>query len=481
MSNQTDFEHGNLHLTYRDLPNQIPQITSVIFMNRNLETLIDQTIFSTLVGTRKTQPFEELVYIDSTFRNFAFKYFAELTVLENVRHELAVGCADFFFSHVCKFYWNLVCNVGSKNMANAFLRTVCNIVDKWEKKTGNEIHKGTPYYFLTFGFLQEGDVDSAFASMFKAIDEDEKSKDPILGVGAYKMSPAYKYVSLIDDKYNFLYGSITELRKMVRKHISIFNKNITVLPRFSISKLDSRFLQNDDRDIEQIKYLFTYCLEKIRAYLKQMRPLPENDFYKIRNAHLFFNLGLITDKILEKTYKQTFRSHVKRRDMTMNDGIALLFEDKGWIGPLSVAQKKDPRRSLNFRPNLPKDPTDLIDKLLIRRIAVTCNNRPLNFEMRVMQLAVKLRNFAGHNIRKQDVFVKEYPKIVTWLLSSIFVAISVMSYHQRRGLGPARTPTGPGAVVNSTTTTTYYTSSQIPVTSMPPMGTVGPYENQPED
>lgn len=472
------FRSADLLVKYYDVPNEIPQITSVIFKKRNLVGWIQETIFSTLLGTKKYLPHEEFVHVDPNFKTLAYQYFDEMVKLEKAKRDLAVGCTDFFFNNVCVLYWNLIANGGSKNLAIAFLEEICSITDKWEKKK-TRIHKGTPYFFLTFGFLEEGDIDSAFATMFEAVNEDRESKDPILGTGSYKKSPAYKYVSLVDDRKNYLYDSIFELRNLVKGHITKFNKASRARPKFTMRTLDTRFLQSDDTELEQIKYLFTYCLEKNRKYRKQLPTLPNNDFYKIGDANFFFNLCLITDKILETRYKQTFRSHVKRRDMTMNDGIALLFEDKGWIGKLTSNQKKDPRTSLRIRPNLPKnDPKELVDKLFLNPVRLTCNTRPFNFEMRVMQLAVKLRNYAGHNIRKQDVFVKNYPQIVEWLFSSIFIAVSTLPA-PKKSAKKSKIPQPPKSTATiisqpttySTTTTT--SSSQSVVTSLPSRGTIG--------
>lgn len=424
MSTVQTFSHGNLVVSYELIPNEIPRVKNVFLNSINMENLINRTIFSTLAGVRKIHPYKELIVIDSSFVKLTDKILNAIANLNNVNPQLAVGCSDFFFQRVCNYYWNLVQNVGSKNLANEFLSSICDFVEKWEKKTGNQIHKGTPYYFLTYGYCEEGDLDSAFACMFKAINEDNQSKDPILGAGTYRNSPAYKYVSLVNDVNNFLIGSIRLLREMLSKYITSFNSQKSTLPRFSIKKFESRFLQNPDVDIEQIKYLFVFCLETIRKYLNQRAPFQKNDFYKIRNSNIFFDLGLITDKILEKAYKSDFRRHVPRRHMVMNDGVALLFEDKNWIPSLTANQKRDPRNALQFSPRLANDPKELIDDLFLNPIRITCNTRPLNYEMRVIQLSRKLRNFGGHNIETQDVFVSEYPKIITWLISAIIVALS---------------------------------------------------------
>lgn len=480
MSTVQKYSHDNLDITYVDVPGDVPRVKLVCLQSQSLDELLRTLVFSTLVGTKKTLPFEELVYVDPAFSQLATDYFNELSSLDATRPELAISCADFFFEHVCRFYWHLVLNVGSKNLAIAFLKTICNIVDKWEskpKEPKKRIHKGTPYYFLTFGFLQTGNIDSAFASMFKAIDEDKKSEDSVLGTGAFKSSPAYKYASLIDDQNNYLIESIRELRKIIRRYITGFNKKTSITPKFTIRKLDARLLQNDDEDIQQIKYLFTYCLEKIRAYLAQMQSLPENDFYKIRNADLFFDLGLITDKILEKAFLSTFKIYKPkaRRAMTMGDGVVLLFEKRGWIGRLTPAQRDDPRGSLNFTPNLPKrarkDMKTLIDTLFTNPITYSCNGQPVNFEMRVLLLAQKLRNFGGHNIRKQDVFVNKFKDIVKWLISAVFIATSSLPQPplvQR----PQRTPTQQQRTLAQTGIVTYSSSSPTPPTDVPPIGTL---------
>lgn len=413
--------HGLLDIVYSQVAGGVPSIEFVGLDGQRLDALIRSRIDSTLVGTYRYQPYNEHIHIDPDFERLASKVFDEIASLHNSYPLVSVSCADFFFNHVCTIYWDLIINKGSKNLARAFLEEICSIVDRWEKRKRKRVHKGTPYFFLTFVYRQVGDIDSAFASAFRAIQEDKDSLDPVLGSGTYKNSPAYKYASIVDDINNYLYDAVTELRKMLKSYITEFNR--TVPYRFAIRKIDIKLFQGNPR-LGQIGHFFVYTLECIRKYLMQITTMPANDFYRMKNSRDIFNLCLITDKILEFKYKTEFRQHVPKRDMYMSDGVVLLFEDNQWISQLTSNQRKDPKMHLKISPRLPKNPRDLVDKLIINPINFTCNGRTANDQMRFMLLAYGLRNIGAHELEKQDVFVSEYKKIIKWLLFSTFMAIN---------------------------------------------------------
>lgn len=159
----------------------------------------------------------------------------------------------------------------------------------------------------------------------------------------------------------------------------------------------------------------------------------------------------------------------------MGDGVTLLFEEKGWIDKLTQNQKKNPRKYLTIEKRLPKNkPKEWIERLFLTPIKINCNGKPASYKMRVMLLALNLRNYAGHNIRKQDVFVEKYPQIVDWLLSAIFIAVSSLPKPEKKTKLPkAPQPSKPKAkIAPKSTTSTTKTSNQTVVTSYP-MGTLG--------
>ena len=382
--------------------------------------LIKQYNSANFVGICKYGSYRERVSLDPQFRTFAHQIFDEIHNLQTNNLALSVGSADYFFNHVCGLYWDLIVNKGSKNLACAFLEEICLMVNKWENRS-RRIHKGTPYYFLTFAYREMGDIDSAFASAFKAIHEDEKSVDPILGAGSYKNSPAFKYASIVDDKANYLYDVVVEIRDMINMYITKFQSHVSY--QFSIVDIDNKFLRGDP-DLEDVAHFFVYTLESINKYLNQIPTLPRNDFYKLKNSRDIFNLCLVIDKILQYKYESSFKSYRPGRSMYISDGIVLFFDEKGWIPALTNAQKRDPKSYMNIQPPLPNSTTRKINKILSNTSLLTFNGSPVNDEMRFMLLAHCLRNIGAHEIKKLSIFVSRYKKIVENLLFSVFVSIN---------------------------------------------------------
>ena len=228
---------GPFNIRYNDKPGDTPEILAALYNNNDLHNLININVSSTLVGTYKYEPYNEHICISSNFEKVAFEIFDEIINVKRINPSFAVALADFFFQRCCIVYWNLIINIGSKNQACVFLEKICELVDKWEKSRKQEIHKGTPYFFLTFIYRELGDIDSAFASAFRAIKEDIASKDPILGVGAYRNSPAFKYVSIKDDKANYLYNDVMEIRKFMYVFSSL--KRSSIRPSFFYCMMSS--------------------------------------------------------------------------------------------------------------------------------------------------------------------------------------------------------------------------------------------------
>jgi len=410
----------NFNIDYDMVPNEIPKIKTVIYKGENLASLIQTRIYSTIYGTKQYQPFKEFIQIDPEFEKLGFEIFREINGVQQIKPEMAIALADFFFNQICIFYWSLIRN-GSKNLAQIFLEKICLLVDGWEKQT--KIHKGTLYYFLTFVYRELGNTDAAISSAFKAIEEDKRNLDPLFGVGTYKKSPAYKYVSLKDDKNNYLFDTICELRKFLNDYAIKFDK----IESFSLQDLDKKIFQSSNNELEQIGHFLMYNVELISKYEKQMSTLPHNDFYRMKNIRDIFNLCLITDKILQIKYETVFKQYGNTRKMYIKDGVVLLFEDKKWINSLSNSEKKDPRSVLNkIQPEIPDKLVDLITQFFTAPIKFTCCGKNLNYQMRFMLFASALRNMGAHEIGKDDTYVEKYALVIKWLFYSIFVALKAL-------------------------------------------------------
>src|SRR5208283_2039217 len=116
--------------------------------------------------------------------------------------------------------------------------------------------------------------------------------------GDMKKAPGYKTASLIDDQKNRMYASVVRpLRVYISAFITWHNK--TTGRRFLIQTLDQKFLQSDD--MENLKLFFVANLHEVY----NLRPLNSsrmisNDFTLLKVIDTLFNIGLITDQVLEK-------------------------------------------------------------------------------------------------------------------------------------------------------------------------------------
>lgn len=169
-------------------------------------------------------------------------------------------------------------------------------------------------------------------------------------------------------------------------------------------------------------YLFVYCLENLLKYEKQFKHLPvKNDFYQLRNASSIFDFCLIADKILEYKYEGKFRSLFPRKHPTIAGMIWCLFDDKGWIA--NIPHAGELKNKLNPKV-LNLEPDKAVPLLL--RMNVSLDGSPLSIQMAMMILVWLLRNWGGHRIKRQQVFVDSYFDIAKWLVWSIFIAVGTL-------------------------------------------------------
>lgn len=420
---------SQMKILFLQQPNNFPIVKDILFNGKQLHNLLIPKIKSTLVGTKQYRPYSDMINFDPNFEKFAIDYFDELHILSQSNLDLSIVCADKFFEIVCSIYWDLISKKGSKNQACTFLEKIVHLVEKWENpRQHKRIHKGTPYYFLTFVYREMGDIESAFATAFKAIREDKKSYS-IFGSGQYKKAPAYKYVTILDDVNNYLYETVTELRDMLGEYITQYQGQIN--PNFTIADVDSKFLQNGGQ-LENLAFVFVYTLELIKKYQNQIPSLPKNDFYKIKNLHNIFNLCLIVDKILQHKYKRRFgrRKNRPNQKMYISDGIFLLFEDKNWIN-LTANEKRQMGAligSINHR--LPNAPKALTEQLILNPQANQFNLQNGTFtvtnEMRNLLFAYKLRNLGAHSLESHTILVSKYNEIIKHLMFAIFSSINAL-------------------------------------------------------
>ena len=417
------YKKDHIEIEYFDIPDyDLPYILSIRVNDEDLRSSIYESLKGVSYRIQDISPWDENIYLPDNIDNIIEIFLPSIIYsCDNGEKLLSIAFADYFFNHFASFCWSVINTHGSKNIACKFLEILTSKIRTWELKEERLIHKGTPYYFLTALYFSMNDIDSGFASMFKAIEEDRRTKGGALeDIYAYKRSPAYMYASLIDNEQNYLYNSVKKLRDFLNHIIDEFNQFTSY--NLSLEDLDIKFLNVLDNKIEEIKYLFIYGVEKYLKYKEQFKELQiENDFYKIKNSSNIFEFCLIADKILETKYETTYRNSYPGRPIYISGLILCLFNDKGWIPNIPEIRQ--------FQNNLSPKVIQQDPKLMLHNLfnnPIYYNGIPINNEMRIMLLVWRLRNWGAHTIKKEEIFVTQYEDIVKWLLWSILIAIETL-------------------------------------------------------
>jgi len=421
LSQVSKFQKNGITIFYETVSNDpFPYVREVISNSENLTSMILGSLPAIKIGFGTYPPWTETVTFPNSFDLALEKFFKMVAFLQDKNEKIwAVSVSDHFFNLLSQYWQGLIQNQRSKNLALKFLEEVVSRVRNWEDSNKRRVHKGTPYFFLTSIYLSMGDIDSAYASTFKAIAEDRISKGEVIGDShAYRKSPAYRYVSLEDNKANYLYNLVLKMRSFLDAQISEFNKTAMRAPAQEIvlSMLDNKFFNNPN--LEDIMFVFVYSIEKILKYKEQLGDLLiENEFYELRNSSNIFDLCLVTDKILELKYGSRF----PERQRTIGPFVWSFFSDKGWIKNIRNAGELAQALIPSI---LDREPDQSVPDLLEGRISL--NNASLNVEMTSMILVWSLRNWGAHQIQRQKVFVTHYYEIVKWLIWSILLSLEVL-------------------------------------------------------
>lgn len=420
MGRTLKFKKNGVVIFYEKVPHDpFPHVMRVISNSDDLSSSILKSLPAIKIGFDNRPPWRETVTFPGSFDKVLDEFFNVVAFLQDENEKIwAVSLSDHFFNFLSKYWGGLVQKQRSKNLASKFLEEAIVKVRSWEDSHNRRVHKGTPYFLLTSLYLSMGDIDSAYASTFKAIVEDRISKGEAIGdPHLYRKSPAYRYVSLEDNQANYLYNLVLKMRNFLNAQIFEFNKaSVRVSGQeIELSMLDKKFF--DNTDLEEIMFIFVYCIENFLKYKGQFGDLViGNEFYQLRNASSIFDLCLVTDKILELKYGSRFPEGQR----TIGRLVWSLFDDKRWIQNIRNAGQL--KRALTPSPF--REPDQSVPDLLAMNISI--NNNPISVEMTAMVLAWSLRNWGAHRIKRQKIFVTQYYGIVKWLIWSILVSVEAL-------------------------------------------------------
>jgi len=296
-------------------------------------------------------------------------------------------------------------------LASSYWLEILSHVRDGESKHNVKIHKGHPYFFLAYACLLSGDLDAGFVYAYNAIKDDEALGKVCPQLGYPEKAPIYQTALMLDDEPNTMAPLVRELRKNLERHIA--NYNVEFSRSFSIHNFDTKFLRNTSPDLKNLRYLFVFCFWSLTALRKKTSPeILLNDFSRLRNLNLVFNLCLIIDKLLE--------ANPKVAQDRMGSNIIKVCGDQGWLSSSELNELE-----ANYNINVNEDDPDKALKVLMP-MNLKVGSRSVPKEAIHYLIVWNLRNYGGHNIIQQNSIVNQFDEIFQILVRCIILSVGLL-------------------------------------------------------
>lgn len=341
----------------------------------------------------------KMVIIPPPFEQICFKIFDAIKELINNREFMI---AAYLASHLFEQFtvlWKYYLSHERYMTGTKLWQHVCNMTWRWERTNNTSVHKGTPYFFLGGNQLMQGNLDNAFLFIHNAMEEDIRYSNQVGNSSFYKTMPAYLFSSLIDDPKNYLYPYVQNAKKKI--DVLINSHNVLLSKNISYIDFETKFSKN--QDLEEPKFFFVYNLFTIlNQDVIDTAELRKNEFSKLRNVDVIFNLCLILDEVMKKKTNEVFISGSVKKIC----GNHLNEQNAGDIFD-----------SLNFK----HDFENAVKTCLSMNYSY--NTRNVSKEVLILILVWGLRNFGGHRIEAKQLFVDEYQNLLEKLMSALFITL----------------------------------------------------------
>lgn len=399
-----NIQKGNLNFDWDDVNKKISNLK---LNGNNFDTKFQQQI--QLIDKNQGHPYslKHAFFFPKSIETILEEFFDAIKKIKNADKDdvLAAYLASYIFERLGGFWENELLKKGLFVTGVTFWQEIISITQNWESKNGStSIHKGTPFFFLAYNCLLNGDRDNGFTYLYNALEDDKKLPQ----LNYPQDAPAYLTAIMSQKPKNFMYPRVRDLRLFLGGYLSKFNQGFS--PRLTMYEFDSKFLENTN--LIDVAAFFVYNFQFVYDQNKNTTSiLLQNDFSRLKTLDLFFNFGLIIDEILRLA-----ASNNRRTTNMMKESVAWWAETK-----FSVTQNIFDSLIGPNGLNLNQTDLDTILPTLISNIQNPGQNIPK--QVYIMLIAYKLRNHGGHNLNQQMVLGSQYHEILEYLFFSLFLAI----------------------------------------------------------
>ena len=342
--------------------------------------------------------------LDSSFSGVLLEVFEAVIGLEaaigNV--PLAGSAADLLYGLFTPF-WEENRRAGQYSVAKGVWLELAALTSDAERG-GGKIHRGTAYYFLATTYLDQMDTDAAFRLLHLAVEEDKaltvKAKTPATFVDG----PAYKTVSLRDDRQNFLYDLVRAPRGRLDGEIATYNQRTG--RNFTLQVFDKGFLQNADFDEETFSLSFFLAWTEKWALLTSA--VSETDgFSPMARLRTYLLLTGIIEQLLKRKWTDRFfatnlfKAYATENHTSLDQANKTLGAFASHFGDWENDFPAALQAALDWKPGTGGPPDE---------------------RWRAVVVVWQMRNHGAHQLEASQILSSRSSEIDSLLLSALFVA-----------------------------------------------------------
>ncbi len=264
----------------------------------------------------------------------------------------------------------------------------------------DQIHKGTPYYWLGLYHIGHGQLFKGFSYMHQALTEDENHNH----TGAAK-----RFVTL-----NSELPIITEVFRFIEKRL---NKYFESAKGILTPEDLKNFLGKEDFQDIVVQLVFTVF--RIMEIIDMDKEVTESDFVALIERNILFDFCQVVDNILmRKTNEIAFYRHL----VFLSDKHFLKFDLK------QLKRKKNRIHKLgDMQGKLDEIPfVKYLPAILNSRYKLKDGTYLLDIEKDFV-ITYGFRNFGGHKIKSLDIIYKNFDNIILeCIFNALFFSIELI-------------------------------------------------------
>ncbi|MBN1330508.1 MAG: hypothetical protein JXA54_13620 [Candidatus Heimdallarchaeota archaeon] len=276
-------------------PEKKPMVLSISYKENGIVKPFNQIIREEIEGFYQSKSDIKLKEIIKEYCDLTYKFFNK---------DFTIGTQHTLFEIIQHEHKNL-----PYREYFSFLKNILNFIRKWEEENKNTylmgFQKGSGYFWLAEGHFQQRLFDLGFQYLAQAIEEDRKFIPT-----RYQNQGGFLAASLVHEKIEAGYiisHNLDSLKPITNKLNSIFqNYTKNYNNSFTYHDLVTKFLLNNDSDIEFYKLCFTRAFAYICDYL-----LNYDDYHFSNNVmsatmlpHIF-NLLVLFEELIKLPYTRS--------------------------------------------------------------------------------------------------------------------------------------------------------------------------------